>query len=108
MIFERRLEPRRRTRLRPAKLLTEGGGFLCDCALVERSETGARVRAFRPPERTLPEDLMLYDEIEGVKLRARVVWAEGAELGLAILSTAAKVEAEERHRIAGRFYAVGN
>jgi len=44
---------------------------------VERSETGARVRAFRPPERTLPEDLMLYDEIEGVKLRARVVWAEG-------------------------------
>ena len=106
MIFERRLEPRRRTRLRPAKLLTESGRFLCDCALVERSATGARARAFRPPETTLPEELMLYDEVEATKLRARIVWADGAELGLAFLSAGARVDDEERHRIAGRFYAV--
>lgn len=106
MTSDKRTASRRRLRLRPAKLLTEGGRFLCDCALVDRSGGGARVRAFQPPERVLPEDLMLFDEVEAVKHRARIVWAAGPELGLALLSPPAGVGERERHRIAGRFYAV--
>jgi hypothetical protein len=108
MTDDRRREARRRTRLRPGKLLTEGGRFLCDCTLVERSSHGARVRAFSPVQSTLPEDLFLFDEVESQKHRARIVWAKGAELGLAFASLAVSVEAEERHRIAGRFYAVAS
>lgn len=106
MIFERRQERRSATRLRPAKLLTESGRFLCDCAVVERSATGARIRAFAPVEETLPEELFLFDEVEAFKWRARVVWARGPEIGLTFVSPAERVDPSERHRIAGRFYAV--
>ena len=106
MILDRRQQARRKTRLRPAKLLTEGGQFLCDCAVVERSESGARIRAFSKVEVLLPEMLFLYDEVEAFKHRARIVWSSGAELGLAFESLAEFVEDGERHRIAGRFYAV--
>lgn len=106
MIFERRRERRNATRLRPAKLLTEGGRFLCDCALIERSATGARIRAFAPVGETLPEELFLFDEVEAFKWRARIVWARGAEIGLTFASAPEPVDANEQHRIAGRFYAV--
>ncbi len=107
MIFERRQEGRRKARLRPAKLLAEDGRFLCDCAVIERSDSGARLRAFAPVDTLLPEDLFLFDEVEALKIRARIVWARGAELGLALLSAAELVTGRERERIAGRYYAVG-
>ncbi len=106
MTSDRRREARRRTRLRPGKLLTEGGRFLCDCAVVERSEGGARVRAFAPVDALVPEDLFLYEELDAFKHRARIVWASGAELGLAFGAAGEFVGDTERHRIAGRFYAV--
>lgn len=106
LIFDRRRESRRRTRLRPGKLVTEGGQFLCDCTVVERSERGARIRALSPVDVLLPEDLFLFEEIESYKHRARIVWANGAELGLAFLSAGIEVDTSERHRIAGRYYAV--
>ncbi|MBB3996202.1 hypothetical protein [Aureimonas pseudogalii] len=108
MIFERRRENRSTTRLRPGKLITETGRFLCDCAVIERSPTGARVRAFAPVDDTLPEELFLFDEVEAFKWRARIIWAKGAELGLELASSSLPVDDAERHRIAGRFYAVGN
>ncbi|WP_062017632.1 hypothetical protein [Aureimonas sp. AU4] len=107
MIFERRQEPRRSTRLRPGKLLTEGGQFLCDCAVVERSETGARIRAFAPVETMLPENLFLYEEVEARRTRVRIAWAKGAELGLTVTALAEEIVGIERERIAGRYYAVG-
>ncbi|WP_182085415.1 hypothetical protein [Aureimonas sp. ME7] len=104
---ERRRAQRRATRLRPAKLMGEAGRFLCDCALVERSREGARVRAFAPVERLLPEHLFLYDEVEALRWPARIVWARGAELGLCVDAAPERPGQAERHRIAGRFYAVG-
>ena len=106
MSHNRRRQPRRSTRLRPGKLITEGGRFLCDCALVESSAGGVRIRAFAPVETLIPENLFLFDEVESVKQRVRVVWARGAELGLLISSGRIDVASPERHRIAGRFYAV--
>ncbi|WP_153005402.1 hypothetical protein [Aureimonas sp. D3] len=106
MIRDRRRQSRRKTRLRPAKLLTEGGQFLCDCAVVERSDRGARIRAFAPVQVMIPEMLFLFDEVESYKHRSRIVWSKGPELGLAFVSLAEFVEDGERHRIAGRFYAV--
>ncbi|WP_061936508.1 hypothetical protein [Aureimonas sp. AU22] len=106
MRTERRTAERRTTRLRPAKLLGAADGFLCDCAVVERSASGARVRAFAPVGRVLPETLTLYDEVETRRWTARVVWARGAELGLAIEAAGERVSDADRHRIAGPFYAV--
>ncbi|WP_427024102.1 PilZ domain-containing protein [Aureimonas ureilytica] len=104
----RRRENRRKTRLRPGKLVTEGGEFLCDCTVIERSESGARIRAFAPVTTLLPEDLFLFEEIEAFKHRARIVWANGAELGLVFLAPGFAVDDQERNRIAGRFYAVSD
>ncbi|WP_156421366.1 PilZ domain-containing protein [Aureimonas sp. AU40] len=105
-MHDRRREARRRTRLRPAKLLSQAGRFLCDCTMVEHSPHGARVRAFAPVQTAIPDELFLFDEVESHKHRARIVWANGAELGLVFDSLALAVETQERHRIAGRFYAV--
>ncbi|WP_279480008.1 hypothetical protein [Aureimonas sp. SK2] len=103
---ERRTATRRTTRLRPGKLLGADDAFLCDCAVVERSPEGARIRAFAAVERVLPETLTLYDEVETKRWQARIVWARGAELGLRIEAGGEPVSDAERHRIAGPFYAV--
>jgi hypothetical protein len=106
MRTERRQGQRRTTRLRPGKLLGARDGFLCDCAVVERSTRGARIRAFAPVDRVLPEVLTLYDEVETRRWTARIVWARGAEMGLAIEAGGQTVSDAERHRIGGLFYAV--
>ncbi|RIY02152.1 hypothetical protein D3218_07620 [Aureimonas flava] len=106
MRADRRGAARRTTRLRPGKLLGAADGFLCDCAVVDRSARGARIRAFAPVDRVLPEVLTLYDEAETRRWTARIVWARGAELGLAIEAGGERVSDAERHRIAGLFYAV--
>ncbi len=81
MTRERRHGLRQTTRLRPGKLLGPTDDFLCDCAVVERSILGARIRAFAPVERVVPETITLYDEVEERRFEARVVWARGAEMG---------------------------
>ncbi len=106
MLFERRGARRRATRLRPGKLLNETKAFLFDCAVIERSATGARIRAFAPVDKVLPETLMLYEEVEGCCWRVRIIWAQGAEMGLAIEDGGEPVSQAERHKIGGPFYAV--
>ncbi len=106
MLFERRGAARRKTRLRPGKLLDETKAFLFDCAVIQRSTTGARIRAFAPVDKLLPETLILFDEVEALCWQVRIVWAEGAEMGLAIENEGEPVTDTERHRISGPFYAV--
>lgn len=104
MAQERRQDRRRRTRLRPAKLLTGGGRFLCDCAMIDRSTSGVRVRCFQSVD--LPDELFLVDEVEAVKWRVAAAWQAGSEAGLRLDPVAGRLDAEEYRRVAGRYYAV--
>lgn len=105
MTGDGRLHPRSRTRLRPAKVLTETGRFVCDCAVTDRSLRGARLRFFAA--RRLPPRFYLYDEAETTRQLARMIWNAGAEAGIRFIGLSQPVDAIERERIAGRYYAVG-
>lgn len=96
--------PRSRTRLRPGKLLTRDGRFLADCAILDRSQTGARLRLFGPKE--LPPTFFLYDEADAEKQEAQAVWIRGSEGGIRFRAPPERIDAAERERIAGRYYAV--
>lgn len=103
---EKRSARRLRTRLRPGKLLGENGCFLSDCAIVERSAGGARVRIFGTGADLLQE-IALFDETELVRRPARLVWTSHSLAGLCYAGPAEAVGPEEHERIAGRYYAVG-
>ncbi|MCW4114478.1 PilZ domain-containing protein [Aurantimonas sp. MSK8Z-1] len=106
MPSEARRYPRARTRLRPGKLLDlRSGHFLCDCLILDRSLRGARLGFFAPM--TLSKPFFLFDEVEGVKQPAQLVWLEGREGGIRFTSFRETVDPEERERVAGRYYAVG-
>ncbi|MEF2071754.1 hypothetical protein [Consotaella aegiceratis] len=95
---------RLRTRLRPAKMLTETGRFVRDCAVTDRTGRGARLRFFEPTE--LPERFVLYEERDASRRPVRTIWSAGAEAGVRFEGPAEIVDAAERERIAGRYYAV--
>ncbi|GGD27680.1 hypothetical protein [Aureimonas glaciei] len=101
---ERREDSRRRTRLRPGKLLTETGRYLTDCAILDRSSAGARVRLFEAA--ALSSEMTLFDESETLRWSVRMVWSGDGQAGLCYTSPADPVGAEEAERIAGRYYAV--
>ncbi|MFD2236335.1 PilZ domain-containing protein [Aureimonas populi] len=101
---ERRNDPRRRTRLRPGKLLDMKGGFIADCMILDRSAAGVRIRRFEPG--ALPEEFLLLDEREGERWAARAVWQEKTEAGLVREGLAEQPDRREMTRIAGPYYAV--
>ncbi|KQT45159.1 hypothetical protein ASG43_12765 [Aureimonas sp. Leaf454] len=102
--IEQRASERVATRLKPGKLLTVKGGFLADCAITDRSATGARVRIFGSPR--LPSDLILFDETGTVAWPTHLAWDRGTEAGLQFLAGPLTVPPEIVHRIAGPYYAV--
>lgn len=105
MDSDNRLTRRKATRLRPGKILSSDGIFLGDCAIVDRSAGGARLRLL-DGDRPLPDDLWVYDETAMVRHGARLVWTAKGQAGLSFAGEAEPVEATEAERIAGRYYAV--
>ena len=101
---ERRRTSRISTRLKPGKLLSRRGAFIADCAITDRSATGARVRVFDPA--TLSGEMILFDETGTVVWPARLVWEHGPEAGLRFLAGELPVPPAIVERIAGRYYAV--
>lgn len=101
---ERRASPRRRTRLRPGKLIAPDGRFLGDCAIMDRSETGVRVRRFGGGE--LPEAVHLLDEREGLRWPARTVWQDGGQAGLSRKGADERLGRLALRQMAGPYYAV--
>lgn len=101
---EKRRMARLPKRLRPGKILDGEGRFLGDCAILDRSPGGARVRLFGTP--ALPKDLALFDEGETLCWKAELVWRAGSLAGLGFLSPGERVDPADADRIAGRYYAV--
>lgn len=103
-IDERRNAVRARTRLRPGKLLDAGGRFVADCAILDRSTGGARIRLFEPIE--AGRDLQLLDESQRATVRTRIVWQCAGEVGLRLEDDARHMEGRDFLSAAGPYYAV--
>ena len=72
---------RRKSLKYPARIDLGDGSPMRDCVLADISETGARVKLKEPSE--LPERFTLLVGPLGAAPRScRVVWKEGAEIGL--------------------------
>jgi len=77
---EKRVEQRRRTRLRAGKILDRQNGFLTDATILDRSCGGVRLRL--PLDIEVPELFHFFDdEIEAIFL-ARVAWRNRLVLGV--------------------------
>lgn len=101
---ERREDGRRRTRLRPGKLLSPSGRYLADCAILDRSKAGARVRLFDAA--ALSPEMTLFDESDTLRWSVRMVWSSDGQAGLCYTSAADAVDSSDAEKIAGRYYAV--
>jgi hypothetical protein len=102
---ERRLSPRSRSRLRPGKMLDADLAFLGDCAILDRSARGLRVRLFG--EAIAGEaEVAVFDEHEGSVRPGQVVWRRGREAGIRVAAGPASVDADVIRRLSGPYYAV--
>ncbi|WP_370194224.1 MULTISPECIES: hypothetical protein [Aurantimonas] len=101
---ESRMASRRRTRLRPVKLVTVAGRFIEDGTAIDVSETGCRIRRFGTGR--VPARLAVYDEADNSFRLALVIWSRGPEIGVRFVGTPRAGTRADVHRLTGRFYAV--
>ncbi|WP_210318521.1 hypothetical protein [Aureimonas endophytica] len=104
---ERRAAPRLRTRLRPGKVLSADHAFLADCAILDRSPAGLRIRCFAP---IAAEDglVRVFDEHEGTVRAGRIVWEHVAEMGVTVEGDLIELDADSLRRLKGPYYAIGD
>ncbi|EAU40938.1 hypothetical protein FP2506_18659 [Fulvimarina pelagi HTCC2506] len=100
---EKRSLFRRRTRLRPIKLVTREKRFIEDGSAIDLSEDGVRVRRFG--NALVPPTLLYFDESEETLRPAAVVWRVRNEVGLRFTGKAYPIDATDRAHLAGRYYA---
>ena len=73
---ELRLDPRRRTRLRSAKVLDAGNAFICDAIIQDRSSAGLRLLLARNVG--LPGRFGVHDDETGEVLTVTAAWRRPA------------------------------
>ena len=103
---ERRADPRKRTRLRSAKLLDGAYRFLCEGRICDRSRHGLRVALAR--DIALPLRLAVHiDETAQVR-EAKVIWRRGSTIGIRIghAAPADALRPSDRAALKGRYYAI--
>lgn len=104
---DKRIRPRRRTRLRTGKVLDGKGRFLTECLIYDRSETGGRLRL--PAGIVLTPTVLLYEDQSATLCQAAIVWRMARDVGLRIRpctpDARTRALAAEMRR---RFYAVPN
>ncbi len=99
---------RARTRLRPGKLLSLEGAFIADCAILDRSPDGVRVRLYGSGDPIAGDAVRLFDEADAMVRVARLAWRCDRDAGLRLSGERLALDANARCRIAGRYYAVAN
>lgn len=77
---ERRRAPRRRTRLRSAKIIDARGRFITDCLVQDLSATGVRLRL--PEAFSLPATFQIYDDQSELLHNAVLSWQRAGEAGV--------------------------
>ena len=100
----RRVAPRRRTRLRPVKLLTGSLAFLADGSALDLSPKGARVLCHA--QKNMPQCLSILDEVDETIWPAILIWSCGTEIGLHFTGPARRAARTDILRLTGRYYAL--
>lgn len=105
--LQRRLFPRQRTRLRPAKLASLDNEFLCDCTIRDISEGG--IRLVLSENHDLPEEFYVFDAVPKTVAEVQLRWRDGLAAGVVYLVPPASI----RHfrntgvrKLAQRLYAL--
>jgi hypothetical protein len=103
---ELRLDPRRRTRLRSAKVLDAANGFVCEAIIQDRSAAGLRLLLARNVG--LPGRFGVHDDETGEVLTVTAAWRRGQTLGVRVLQwgPAAPLKESERLALGGRYYGI--
>lgn len=81
--LRRRRELRLPTRSRSARVLRPGNAYVCDCAIIDRSQNGMGLRI--APNIPIAPKFRLRDDITQEILAVSVAWRNGASLGVRIL-----------------------
>ncbi|MBZ9603457.1 PilZ domain-containing protein [Phyllobacterium chamaecytisi] len=77
---EKRVEERKRTRLRSGKVVTLEGHFLTECHFHNLAGGGAKIRLVN--QSTVPTRFWLFDDQYNGALITEVVWRQDMELGV--------------------------
>jgi hypothetical protein len=102
---DRRARERVRTRLRPGKLLDAELSFLADCAIVDRSDAGLRVRCFGEVDGHRRVTVFVVND--GSLQNGRLAWSRLPDVGICLEGEPVAADADALRRIAGPYYAVG-
>jgi len=81
--IQRRLHPRQRTRLRPAKLAGLSNEFICDCTIRDISDGGLRLVLNEDTE--LPEEFYVFDAVPKTVAEVQLRWRDGLAAGVVYL-----------------------
>lgn len=77
--IQRRLHPRRRTRLRPAKLASLDNTFICDCTIRDMSDEG--IRLVLDEALDLPDEFYVFDALAKTVAEVQLRWRKGLTAG---------------------------
>jgi hypothetical protein len=104
---EMRRHKRQKTRLRAGRVVDCGNKFICDCVISDMSPGGARLKL--PVNVALPEELILFDELENTVALATLRWRDGTNAGIEYDIPPAKAALFSMNRqraLARRYYAL--
>jgi len=79
-LWERRRQVRRRTRLRPAKIVSLEGRFITHCRIHDFTNGGARLASDAGSD--LPDRFFVFDDCSRELIHAVVVWRRGSDIGV--------------------------
>lgn len=103
---EPRLSPRRRTRLRSAKILDAQNSYLCDALIQDRSSEGMRLLLGRNVG--LPARFALYEDESGDIFTVRTAWRRGQAVGVRVVQSGppTPLTRSQNAVLKGRYYGV--
>ncbi|MCV0428744.1 MAG: PilZ domain-containing protein [Roseibium sp.] len=87
--IQRRLYPRQRTRLRPAKLASLDNEFICECTIRDISDGG--IRLVLNEDTDLPEEFYVFDAVPKTVAEVQLRWRDGLTAGVTYLVPPANI-----------------
>lgn len=106
VLTEPRHSPRRRTRLRSAKVLDPHNAYLCDALIQDRSDEGMRLLLGR--NIGLPARFGLHDDETGEVVTVRTAWRRGHAVGVRVVQNGppTPLTRSQLAALRGRYYGV--
>jgi hypothetical protein len=104
--MEKRVEERKKTRLRSGKLISLDGQFLTECHFQNLAGGGARIRIVT--QCVVPNRFWLFDDQYCSALITEIVWHKDAEYGVRFAQDSSVVPLNETilNTLAGKYYSL--